>query len=78
MFSDDGVACLEEFLVLDRLVVSCLTSIPFPFHFHPNKWQVKLRRAYFELVQMRSSLMLWDAASCKVMRMAAISAYCDD
>ncbi len=22
MFSDDGVACLEEFLVLDRLVVS--------------------------------------------------------
>ncbi len=30
MFSDDGVACLEEFLVLDRLVVSCLESIPFP------------------------------------------------
>ncbi len=25
-----------------------------------------------------SSLMLWDAASCRVMRMAAISAYCDD
>ncbi len=30
MFSDDGVPCLEEFLVLDRLVVSCLESIPFP------------------------------------------------
>ncbi len=36
------------------------------------------RRAYFESVQMRSSLMLLDAASCRVMRMAAISAYCDD
>ncbi len=30
MFSDDGITCLEEFLVLDRLVVSCLESIPFP------------------------------------------------
>ncbi len=30
MLSDDGIAYLEEFLVLDRLVVSCLESIPFP------------------------------------------------
>ncbi len=41
MFSDNGVVCLEEFPVLDRLVVSCLES----FRFHPVKWQVKLRRA---------------------------------
>ncbi len=27
MFNNDGIACIEEFLVLDRLVVSCLESI---------------------------------------------------
>ncbi len=60
----------------------CLTGLLLavlnPFRFHPVKWQVKIRRAYFESEQMRSSLMLWDAASCRVMRMAAISAYCDN
>ncbi len=38
MFSDDGIACLAKFLVLDRLVVSCLESIPM----HPFAWQSSL------------------------------------
>ncbi len=31
IFSNNGIACLEVFLVHDRLVVSCLESIPFPY-----------------------------------------------